>query len=356
MFPKFKYMLRPRKWQRLFILSVLRLAIVLQICLYTYFVAQFLISLLILRQFNVGLGLLFITVDTLFIIACMDHFNQETYDREHLKEASALTILSIANELRDKRSTACARSFLQGWMFDTPIENISKQDLGEWISGMVFHKYVDELDYNQQIKVKSLIEEYESIIGMELNETGTTRKINLFLDRFQICFRPIIYYSVCYTLGLLAKYSFTTSHFDFEDLRDIIVYKRQGIDNQAPLVLFHGFGIGLLPYVPFVDGLIERFPNRTIILFELKCLSMRMNLDFILPEQFASKAVGFLAKHQITEIFAIGHSFGTACICWLDQHSPNLVSSRLFIDPICFALWTPDIARNFIYRSVNKFR
>ena len=294
---------------------------------------------------SVGLGLLL--ADLLFIISCREKFS--TYNRYHLRNANIKTITNIELELKDLRSTKCAKSFLQGWMFDTPIEQISRLDLKEWISGMLLHKHLNEIDYKSHLMI-------DGFIKMPLKSTGTSPKINLYCDEMQIMFRPIVYYTVCGMLGWITRSELYCSGFQYENLGGIAAFAKFGTSQDRPIILFHGFGIGLLPYMSFINGLITKYPNRTIILFELKCLAMRLNLEFLLPEDYSQKVGNYLEKQRITEVTAIGHSFGTACICWLDNHYPNLVKNRIYIDPICFALWTPDIARNFMYRKSTNFK
>ena len=347
------------QWQRFFILSFLRFVIASQVVIYSLGIAHFLSTLVhfvIYREFNFSFGLLFVIADVLFIIACAENFREETYQRDHLLEASSETIANIEAEIKDKRSTKCAKVFMQGWMFDTPIESISRADLQEWISGMIFHKHVNEISQESFVKVMALVDMYEKIIGMPLLDTGSSPKINLYFDKMDIFLRPLVYYTVTGMFGLLTKFDLKASQFQYQDLGGIGAFIRFGQRSEKPIILFHGFGIGLLPYISFINGLVEKYPNRTIVLFELKCLAMRMNLDFMLPEEFAQKTIGFLQKYDISEVTAIGHSFGTACMCWLDTFYPGLIKSRIFIDPICFALWTPDIARNFMYRNATKFK
>jgi hypothetical protein len=47
----------------------------------------------------------------------------------------------------------------------------------------------------------------------------------------------------------------------------------------------------------------------------------------------------------------VGHSFGSVPVAWLIQKVPHLVGSTVLIDPVCFLLFLPDVAYNFLYRK-----
>ncbi|CAD7952106.1 unnamed protein product [Amoebophrya sp. A120] len=47
----------------------------------------------------------------------------------------------------------------------------------------------------------------------------------------------------------------------------------------------------------------------------------------------------------------IGHSFGTFVMAWMIRRRPHLVAYATLIDPVCFRLFSPDIAYNMVYRE-----
>mmetsp|Transcript_3169 Transcript_3169/g.7425 ORF Transcript_3169/g.7425 Transcript_3169/m.7425 type:complete len:1296 (-) Transcript_3169:261-4148(-) len=47
----------------------------------------------------------------------------------------------------------------------------------------------------------------------------------------------------------------------------------------------------------------------------------------------------------------IGHSFGTFVMSWVIRRRPDLVAYATFVDPVCFRLFSPDLAYNMVYRE-----
>ena len=78
---------------------------------------------------------------------------------------------------------------------------------------------------------------------------------------------------------------------------------------------------------------------------------MKLTTKNMLPDEYAEKIYTRLKSERIEKVITIGHSLGTMVMCWLDKYYPELVHSRIFMDPVCFTLWTHDIARNFVYRK-----
>jgi pimeloyl-ACP methyl ester carboxylesterase len=118
-----------------------------------------------------------------------------------------------------------------------------------------------------------------------------------------------------------------------------------------PLVFFHGLGIGLVTYIPFILSLIINQPLRPILLFEMPSISMIWEDNHILPKEYATHVSECLKGLKIVKCIMAGHSIGTALVRWMDLYFPEMIHGRIFIDPICFNLWTHHIAFNALYRS-----
>lgn len=56
-------------------------------------------------------------------------------------------------------------------------------------------------------------------------------------------------------------------------------------------------------------------------------------------------------KHQLPPATWIGHSFGTIITTWaIKGGKGQLVGKSIFVDPVCFALWEPELVYNFVYK------
>jgi pimeloyl-ACP methyl ester carboxylesterase len=132
-------------------------------------------------------------------------------------------------------------------------------------------------------------------------------------------------------------------------------YIRPGLSNDPAIVFFHGLGIGLTSYIPFVFALAIQNPDRNILLFEMPSIQMKLNENHVLPSEYASHVAQVLLSLGLKNNIVAGHSMGTACVRWMDLYYPELVSSRVFIDPIVFALWHHHIAHHALYRQPKTF-
>jgi pimeloyl-ACP methyl ester carboxylesterase len=82
-------------------------------------------------------------------------------------------------------------------------------------------------------------------------------------------------------------------------------------------------------------------------------IAMKLHFKPCFPEEFANSFVEVCADLQISDALAIGHSYGTIMMRWFDLFCPGLVQRRIFIDPICFKLWSHHVAQKFFYDSPN---
>jgi pimeloyl-ACP methyl ester carboxylesterase len=83
-------------------------------------------------------------------------------------------------------------------------------------------------------------------------------------------------------------------------------------------------------------------------------IAMKLRMNPCLPEEFANSFAEVCADLQISDALIIGHSYGTIMMRWFDLFCPGLVQRRIFIDPICFRLWTHHTAKNFFFREPDS--
>jgi pimeloyl-ACP methyl ester carboxylesterase len=177
----------------------------------------------------------------------------------------------------------------------------------------------------------------------------------LTIDPPAIFHRPFVYYVAVRVIDLLCRLLLQLLGFVRKTDGTLPFYMRTGPSKLPAIVFFHGLGIGLISYIPFVIALSISYPDRNILLFEMPSITMRLVENHVLPKEFAAHVADCLYSLGLTRNIVAGHSIGTACVRWMDLYHPELVASRLFIDPICFQLWTHDIAHNALYRDPTNF-
>jgi hypothetical protein len=263
----------------------------------------------------------------------------------------------VLKEIQSPKATPCPRSFIQGWFLGLSYDQISREDLLKWTFGICFNTTLAQLDESDGIRSDRLVEIFENLIGHKFVERPSTQKmILLTTDPSEIVYRPMLFYGVTNALDICIRGLLSCYRFKRFDEKHCITYYRKGRDEAAStLVFFHGIGLGLVPYIRFILSLVHRFPNRSILLFEMPFIAMKLSKNYCLPKKFSRLVFEKCQELKVKDLTLIGHSLGTIMIRWMDHYYPELVSRRVFIDPICFALWTSDIAYNFLYRKPAKF-
>ena len=123
--------------------------------------------------------------------------------------------------------------------------------------------------------------------------------------------------------------------------------------NKEPIVFVHGVGIGILPYYPFIQQLIDKFgDDRDIFLVSLPHIAMRLGEALPSDSQITASIADMLKLHGFEHAHFIGHSFGTAVVSGLIHQQPSLVWMATLIDPIPFLLDMPDLFVNFFIKYV----
>ncbi|KAJ3319185.1 hypothetical protein HDV06_006625 [Boothiomyces sp. JEL0866] len=240
--------------------------------------------------------------------------------------------------------------------FNIDPEKITRQDIFEWASGMFFNKKAGDLDLEQFKKIKRFTDMVSSRMPKPLPERSgqPLNKILLTLDTPNIIHRPIVYYCLIRIVDFVCRCLLSMLSFHKKQ-GELPFYLRSGSSKELPIVFFHGLGIGLTSYLPFVAALAIHYPDRNIILFEMPSITMKLDENHVLPQEYALHVANCLKELGFEKNIIAGHSLGTTCVRWMDLFHPELVHSRLFIDPVCFSLWTHHIAHNALYREPKNF-
>jgi pimeloyl-ACP methyl ester carboxylesterase len=246
--------------------------------------------------------------------------------------------------------------FLSGWFHGKGIDQITAEDLEEWVAGMFFNTSA-ELDATQ-MEIKNHVFHVLQKKNVKLNHRRPGQmplpKVLLTTKTPFLLVRPLLFYAgikMMYFVGLAAL-----KLMEFENCgtghRGIHAFykKKTKSGNGKAIVLFHGLGIGLSLYAPFIYQLGQKFPDHDIVLFEMASICMKLDTNYVLPSKYADQVKSMLAKLNIHEAVFIGHSLGSSCVRWIDHFHPEIVAGRIFVDPICFLLWKHDIAYNAVVR------
>jgi len=122
-------------------------------------------------------------------------------------------------------------------------------------------------------------------------------------------------------------------------------------DDNIPLVFVHGIGVGLIPYMPLIDGLLKT--GRPILLPELPFVTgfrIWQGPNAVLrPDEVTNAVMAMLATHGYYHGVFLGHSYGTSWLSYMLKKAPDAIAAVLFLDPICFCLHVPRLTKQFVY-------
>jgi pimeloyl-ACP methyl ester carboxylesterase/uncharacterized protein YneF (UPF0154 family) len=276
-------------------------------------------------------------------------------DREfgvaHLPPMNEETMAKLISEILSSRSTPNGREFLEGWFKGNKIENIAKMEIKEWIASMCCNKKYHQITEKEMEIGEAFFIAFEQLLEHKFQDDAPPcEKILLTAEPLFVIHRPLFVYLSIHWADLAAQSILSCIGFKKIYNEHIITHYRIVHSDKTPIVFFHGLGIGLAQYCLFLNYLLKSFPERTIILFEMPSVSMKIKISHCIPEDFGNSVVDILNKFNINSVIAIGHSLGTVMVRWLDRFHPEIIEQRIFLDPICFNLWTHHTTDNIFTR------
>ncbi|KAI8893906.1 hypothetical protein BC833DRAFT_606866 [Globomyces pollinis-pini] len=249
--------------------------------------------------------------------------------------------------------------WITGWFLGATLDQITLEDVQELMTAFFYNTLIHDLNAKQRHNVNKTVSIIQSKLPIQLKHRRLNQKplprIGLTLDNPNIIYRPLIFYVGVGFTYLVGRMYLLIRGFKRSTGKSIRLYSRTGTSTEPNLVFFHGLGIGIAAYITLVEGLVSKYPNRNILLFEMPYVSMRLNDEFLLPKQFADQVSKELRSRGFTKNILIGHSFGTACVRWMDLFHSDIIHARIFIDPMCFQLFTHHMVYNALYRPASKF-
>lgn len=102
----------------------------------------------------------------------------------------------------------------------------------------------------------------------------------------------------------------------------------------TPVVFLHGVGLGMLPYLAFIWGLVRGFSGRPVLVLEVRHVSLRLCGQARTVDDVAQAVMGMLRRHGVRRAHFAAHSFGTFVVAHLRHLYPHAIASMLLCDPV----------------------
>lgn len=235
----------------------------------------------------------------------------------------------------------------------------------------------DDSDISEELE--GYIAKTEAMLGQPLPlGRGHVKPLRLTFDTIQTRYRSVFWYLIVGLIDITThvrmlwagfKFYAASSHANIfhvipprplaclERLRcqspssEISYWFRPAIkESTLPVVFLHGIGIGLYPYVPFLDSLPA---TSSVLVVEILPISMRLTTaDILARPEFLRQFKEILRNHGVDQFVLVGHSYGSVLVTHIlhDSELAPRVDGVVLVDPVTLLLHLPTVAYNFTRR------
>lgn len=299
------------------------------------------------------------------------------------KEAEHPPLLS-----RDDRQALFSQCFARvrdadmstGWFYSSPIPNIKRDNVVEWILWALFNTDIEGLREEWVEEIDGYVNMIEQLLDhkLEPGHNDEVQCIKVTIDPIVSVHRPLLWYLIVAIVDSITSLGLLFSGFRHYTMRNWFLYfplrilaplSRHSPSTQLsywyrphrsttkpPIVFLHGIGIGLWPYGPFLRECIKADPDVGIIAIENLHISMRISPQPLKRDLVLQGLTEILDFHHLDQFILVGHSYGTVISAHVlrDPALNARVAGSLLVDPIPFLLHLPSVAYNFVYRKPRK--
>jgi pimeloyl-ACP methyl ester carboxylesterase len=244
-------------------------------------------------------------------------------------------------------------SFVRGYFFDINFEDITREDISEWICWGFFGTDCPEKLENERDKMflTHMIDKMREMCDRKFPDRISKRNkfVAYSIEPYECGYNMLFIYTItmCIYPALTNLYLYDLG-FRQHNIHGIEFWILNQNQAEKPIVLIHGLGGGIFPYCDFIKSLCSL--NATIIIPDLSFLSMQMDNN-VPDDDIVVLAIKNAIEMVHNNAIIIGHSYGTAIMSWIIQEHPNIVASAVLLDPIAMMLCMHDSVRNILYKE-----
>lgn len=279
-------------------------------------------------------------------------------------------------------------TFIKLWMDGRHPKELREGNYNEWFSWGFFGLRSWELSDSQKQEITQIVDKFRKKTGIEVKKgfNGKAKCLLVTHEPIEACFRPLLFYilvkgllqdiitPVVFNMAGFKQHQYEQKSEEGDEQEDSVFSatywilegkskserQREGIKTQPPIVLFHGIGIGLLPYYRFTQDILDSLrslkakPNsgsidRDLVLFEINAVSQHVDPLFPYRHRFVDAYKEILSSHGYEKSIVVGHSFGTFISTWLVHDAPEVVQGFVMIDPVTVFCHYPVGLKHVIY-------
>ncbi|KAF7973450.1 hypothetical protein HWV62_15154 [Athelia sp. TMB] len=284
------------------------------------------------------------------------------------------------------------RNYTRTWFGGVAWNQIHQHELWRWIYWMTFNLPLPPYDAIPAAH-RAVLTQTQTLIEMRAGARfprGSDPRVKpmlLNLDRANCsAYRPFAWYAGValgdWAVRRVYAWKYDTHYGrrgDFEYLLRL-PKKWNKATGERPVVFWHGLGLGVLMYKGFITNILDKFPDRPVLVPLQPHISQQVFhprfLEPLTPRETADALAGVLAElgwvgkggegegegsdsgiemdgaeGAERGVTMVSHSNGTYAHAWMLKAHPHLVARSCFIDPVTFCVWEGDVCNNFLYRS-----
>lgn len=248
--------------------------------------------------------------------------------------------------------------FLSSWFKGKDYLLIKRDNALDFVAWSLFADVYDKLDQASKERVQSMLSFLEVRYKHEFPEgRANVESMRHTLEPVHFTHRPLAVYFLLSVSRVITSLWLGCHGFRPHKVNGLRYWHRSvAADNGLlPIVFCHGIGIGLSVYIKLIKVMCM---NRTALIVESPSISMELDYLWKLKPldelQYASAIRVIMRKHGIGPSLFVGHSFGSVNCTHMVRHCPDLVAQLGLLDPVCFLLFLPDVAANFLYTDYKK--
>ena len=262
------------------------------------------------------------------------------------------------------------RHFVRGWFGGdnlSSVSELSRQDIDQWLGWGLFGQRVSEMEDSTRVELQQLVSAVEEGTDTQFllapPEQPPTTGMRPSWEQLPAAHKPLLFYTAVALADAAAGIWLRYNGFQLRTCSaGQLEYWLRELDAPATApsaVLFHGMGIGLLPYctalVPALVGLLQNGRFSRVVLIRSPHVAMDIRKSDGAPPsrlQICAALEGIMGEGGKAILF--GHSYGTFQLAQVCRHRPDLLYGLVMFDPMCFMLHLETTTNSFCYAHLRK--
>ncbi|KAG6042100.1 hypothetical protein E4U41_005648 [Claviceps citrina] len=284
-------------------------------------------------------------------------------------------------------NTSQPEEYIRWWFLGAKMEDIRHDNLREFFLWAFFD--TDMQGQSPRLADEHVWKELEEYIALTERQVGhqfgkgrgPAKCLRLTIDDIPSTYRCLLWYCIIFFVDMATHFtlswhgfryyarSFELSWATFPPRPQEMLAKRRSPEpelgywfkphscpDQRPLVFWHGIGVGLWTYVPFLiqAGTTAGLGDVGLIVPEVLPISFRLTQSPPRKDELLRMIARIVDHHQGWEMFTlVSHSYGSVPTTHM-LHSPTLqrrIAAMVLIDPVTILLHLPNVAYNFTRRQ-----